>query len=146
MISALLGLRTLLKVKILIVNSYLERQCDRDPSLLILSFSTKRGEPKHVVIPDFGSDGFSRRLIKDRLDDTNHEVSSSRLTKSKIQESKIRRGIRLIIAIVGQELTHSLDMILAACNLVMTYFADVVQKTFDPDNIIVKFCAEDKVL
>ena len=55
-------------------HSYLVRQCDRDPSLLILSFSTKRGEPKHVVIPDFGSDGFSRRLIKDRLEDTNQEV------------------------------------------------------------------------
>ena len=55
-------------------NSYLVRQCDRDPSLLILSFSLVNGELKHIIIPDFGTEGFSRKLIKDRLEDTSHEV------------------------------------------------------------------------
>ena len=56
------------------ISSYLVRQCDRDPSVLILSFTLVNGELKHIIIPDFGSEGFSRRLIKDRLEDTTCEV------------------------------------------------------------------------
>ena len=33
--------------------SYLVRQSDRDPSRLVLTFHD--GEPKHVIIPDFGT-------------------------------------------------------------------------------------------
>ena len=53
--------------------SYLVRQGDRDPSKLILSFY-KDGRTKHIVIPDFGTEGCSRRLVKDRLEDTSYEV------------------------------------------------------------------------
>ena len=53
--------------------SYLVRQGDRDPSKLILSFY-KDGRTKHIVIPDFGTEGCNRRLVKDRLDDTSYEV------------------------------------------------------------------------
>ena len=53
--------------------SYLVRQGDRDPSKLILSFY-KDGRTKHIVIPDFGTEGCNRRLVKDRLEDTSYEV------------------------------------------------------------------------
>ena len=53
--------------------SYLVRQGDRDPSKLILSFY-KDGKNSHIVIPDFEAEGFSRRLVKNRLEDTSHEV------------------------------------------------------------------------
>ena len=54
-------------------SSYLVRQCDRDPSKLILSFY-KDGKNKHIVIPNFETEGCSRRLVKDRLEDTSYEV------------------------------------------------------------------------
>ena len=47
--------------------------CDRDPSKLILSFY-KDGRTKHIVIPDFETEGCNRRLVKDRLEDTSYEV------------------------------------------------------------------------
>ena len=53
--------------------SYLVRQCDRDPSKLILSFY-RDGKNSHIVIPDFGTEGFSRRFVENRLEDTSHEV------------------------------------------------------------------------
>ena len=52
--------------------SYLVRQSDRDPSRLVLTFHD--GEAKHFIIPDFGTEEHSKRLIKDRLEDTSNEV------------------------------------------------------------------------
>ena len=54
------------------LNSYLVRQSDRDPSRLVLTFHD--GEAKHFIIPDFGTEEHSKRLIKDRLEDTSNEV------------------------------------------------------------------------
>ena len=54
------------------LNSYLVRQSDRDPSRLVLTFHD--GEAKHLIIPDFGTEEHSKRLIKDRLEDTSNEV------------------------------------------------------------------------
>ena len=56
------------------INSYLVRQCDRDPSLLVLSYSLSNGELKHIVIPDFGTEGYNRRLVQNRLEDNTSEV------------------------------------------------------------------------
>ena len=53
--------------------SYLVRQCDRDPSKLILVFN-RDGKINHIIVPDFDTEGFSRRLIKNRLEDTTDEV------------------------------------------------------------------------
>ena len=55
-------------------NSYLVRQSDRDLSRLILTFYD--GEPKHVIIPDFGTDEHSRRRVNVRLEDTSNEVEN----------------------------------------------------------------------
>ena len=48
-------------------NSYLVRQCDRDPGQLILTVQNISG-PRHIIIPDFGTEEHSRRLIIDRLE------------------------------------------------------------------------------
>ena len=53
--------------------SFLVRQCDRDPSKLILVVK-RDGKITHIIVPDFGTEGFSRRLIKNRLEDTTDEV------------------------------------------------------------------------
>ena len=53
--------------------SFLVRQCDRDPSKLILSVY-KNGKNTHIIIPDFGTEGCNRRLVKDRLEDTTNPV------------------------------------------------------------------------
>ena len=53
--------------------SFLVRQCDRDPSKLILVFN-RDDKITHIIIPDFGTENFSRRLIENRLEDTTDEV------------------------------------------------------------------------
>ena len=55
-------------------NSYLVRQCDRDPGQLILSYQHD-SRPRHVIIPDFGSEEeHSRRLVLDRLEEASDKV------------------------------------------------------------------------
>ena len=54
-------------------NSYLVRQCDRDPGQLILTYQNASG-PRHVIIPDFGTEEHSRRLIVDRLEEASDKV------------------------------------------------------------------------
>ena len=53
--------------------SFLVRQCDRDSSKLILSVY-KDGKNTHIIIPDFGTEGYNRRHVKDRLEDTTDAV------------------------------------------------------------------------
>ena len=54
-------------------NSYLVRQCDRDPGQLILTVQNVSG-PRHIIIPDFGTEEHSRRLIIDRLEEASEKV------------------------------------------------------------------------